>query len=54
VLTSVRTGAGVTDPIAVAKARVRRSVEHESMMITPCGPTAKPVLLIHQVPSGWT
>src|ERR1051325_1259664 len=23
------------------------------MLITPCGPVRKPVLLIHQVPSGW-
>jgi len=54
VLTSVRTGAVVTVWMAWANARVRRSVEHESTPITPCGPTAKPVLLIHQVPSGWT
>ena len=28
--------------------------EQESMLMTPCGPTRKPVLLIHQVPSGCT
>ncbi|MCO5555085.1 hypothetical protein L7F22_008625 [Adiantum nelumboides] len=44
----------VTSPMAAAKARVRRSVEQESTATTPCGPTAKPVLLIHHVPSGWT
>ena len=32
----------------------RRCVAHESMLMTPCGPARKPVLLIHQVPSGWT
>jgi hypothetical protein len=53
-LTSVRTDAAVTDRMASTKARVRRSVEQESTATTPCGPTAKPVLLIHQVPSGWT
>ena len=31
----------------------RRTVAQVSMLITPRWPTRKPVLLIHQVPSGW-
>jgi hypothetical protein len=54
VLTSVRTGAEVTEAMASMKARVRRSVAQESTAMTPWEPTTKPVLLIHQVPSGWT
>jgi hypothetical protein len=53
VLTRVRTGAVVTEAMASTNARVRRSVEQESTATTPRGPTAKPVLLIHHVPSGW-
>jgi hypothetical protein len=53
VLTSVRTGARVTPLMAVRNARVRRSVEHASMALTPVRLTMKPVLLIIQVPSGW-
>ena len=54
VLTRVRTGAALTEAMASRNARVRRSVEHASTAITPWGPTTKPVLLIHHVPSGWT
>ena len=54
VLTSVRTGWAVTAAIASRKARVRASVAQASTLTTPCGPTRKPVLLIHQVPSGCT
>jgi hypothetical protein len=53
VLISVRTGCGVTPAIADRYARVLRSVEHASTLTTPRAPTRKPVLLIHQVPSGW-
>ena len=53
VFTSVRTGRSVTEAMVSRNARVRRSVEHASIAVTPCGPTTKPVLLIHHVPSGW-
>jgi len=36
------------------KARVRRSVAHASMAVTPSRTTTNPVLLIIQLPSGWT
>jgi hypothetical protein len=53
VLTSVRTGSPVTSATAARYARVRRSVEQVSMLITPPPPAMKPVLLMYQLPSGW-
>ncbi len=54
VLTSVVIGRSLTLPIASRKALVRRSVEQASMTTTPRRPARNPVLLIHQLPSGWT
>src|SRR6185437_2801723 len=53
VLTSVRTGAGLTAAIAPRYARVRRSVDVASIEITPRGLVRKPVLFRYQLPSGW-
>jgi hypothetical protein len=53
VLTRTRRGAGDTSATAARNARVRRSVAQVSMATTPSSATTKPVLLIHQVPSGW-
>jgi hypothetical protein len=54
VLISVRTGALDTLSMAVRKARLRRSVKHVSMAVTPSAPTTKPVLLSPQLPSSCT
>ena len=43
---------GMAFRVRSALGRVRRWVAQESMLMTPCGPVRKPVLLIHQVPSG--
>ncbi|CAB4914720.1 unannotated protein [freshwater metagenome] len=52
--TRVRTGWSVTVAMVSRNARVRFSVEQVSTIAAPRRPTSRPVLLTHQVPSGWT
>ena len=47
-------GLSVTDRMAWMNASVRASVDVASTTTTPSSPTTKPVLLMNQVPSGWT